>query len=267
MQVAPAVQAGEGDREHGLVPHKFRVTWMRVGDEQGGPQEELTSVRAPVVCSSAGVASILMCGDPFCSSVLLLVGNHADRGPGQLQVYLPGSLQPLCACVCSVQRVPGLLALLCVDCGCRGSLHMDEVSTQHLAGGGQPEAAADAKFTATLCCRVAREVKRQAERQAAGEEGRHGEGQDEEVRARQEREEGRAVRRQAILRRSRQVAQGMGQPGRLDAQPQGQRMRNGRHVAEEFGARILPLYQSLEATAEADSRPAVEDVEKCFQVS
>ena len=48
---------------------------------------------------------------------------------------------------------------------------------------------------------------------------------------------------------------------------QEQGMRNGRHVAEEFGARILPLYQSLEATAEADSRPAVEDVEKCFQVS
>ena len=114
---------------------------------------------------------------------------------------------------------------------------------------------------------MAREVKRQAERQVAGEEGRHGKGQDEEVRERREREEGRAVRRQAILRRSRQVAQGMGQPGRLDAQPQGQRMRNGRHVAEEFGARILPLYQSLEATAEPDSTPAVEDVEKCFQVS
>ena len=189
MQVAPAVEAGEGDREHGLVPHKFRVTWMRVGDEQGGPQEELTSVRAPVVCSSAVVASILMCGNPLCCSVLLLFVN-ADRGPGQLQVHLPGSLQPLCACVCSVQRVPGLVALLCVDCGCRGSLHMDEVSTQHLAGGGQPEAAADAKFTATLCCRVAREVKRQAERQVAGEEGRHGEEQDEEMRERQEREEG-----------------------------------------------------------------------------
>ena len=137
MQVAPAVEAGEGDREHGLVPHKFRVTWMRVGDEQGGLQEEVTSVRAPVVYSTAVVASILMCGNPFCCSVLLLLGNRADRGPGQLQVHLPGSLQPLCACVCSVQRVPGLLALLCVDCGCRGSLHMDEVSTQHLAGGGQ----------------------------------------------------------------------------------------------------------------------------------
>ena len=49
MQVAPAVQADEGDRELGLVPHKFCVTWMRMGPEQEGPEEEVTSVRVPVV--------------------------------------------------------------------------------------------------------------------------------------------------------------------------------------------------------------------------
>ena len=49
MQVAPAVEADEGDREHELVPHKFHVTWMRVGAEQEGPHEEVISVRAPVV--------------------------------------------------------------------------------------------------------------------------------------------------------------------------------------------------------------------------
>ena len=146
-------------------------------------------------------------------------------------------------------------------------LFMDEMWTQHLAGGGQPEAAADAKFTATLCCRVAREIKWQAERQVAGEEGRHGEGQDEEMRARREQEEGRAERRQAILRHSMEVAQGTGQQERLDAQPQGQRMRDGKSVTEAFAARMVHLYQSLEATSEGESRPAVEDVEKCFQVS
>ena len=146
-------------------------------------------------------------------------------------------------------------------------LLMDEMWTQHLAGGGQPERAEDAKFTASLCCRVAREVKWQAERQAAEEEGRHGEGQDEEMRARREQEEGRAERRQAILRHSMEVAQGTGQQERLDAQPQGQRMRDGKSVTEAFAARMVHLYQSLEATSEGESRPAVEDVEKCLEVS
>ena len=47
MQVVPAVEGGEGDREHGLVPHKFRVTCMRMGGEQEGPEEEVISVRVP----------------------------------------------------------------------------------------------------------------------------------------------------------------------------------------------------------------------------
>lgn len=122
----------------------------------------------------------------------------------------------------------------------------------------------DARFTATLCCRVAREVKRQAERQAEEAAAQpDGENQRE---ARRAREEERALRRQEILKDSRNLAEGMSQQVRLAERVERQGTHDSMCLLEDFLARTRQQFLSLVAAAGPDRQPTPEDLKHCFEV-